>query len=305
MVLASPSRLPIPVYALYGEADGQRLPAGVHAETISSRSSGLDWRIAPHRHARLFQALLVTEGHAVADAEGRRILLPAPALAWVPPLVVHAYDFAPGTVGIVVSVPASVLRAGLSLAPAVLRRLGRFRTLAGPLPAGTWDEAGFLCRTLLRDYGDLAAGREASLAARAALLALWVERQAEAGREADAGAGSSPLVPIVRRFLDAVEGSFGQARPLTDYAREVGVSPSHLARACRRVAGHSPMRLIQDRRLVEAKRLLAYTALPVGQIAYRLGFEDAAYFSRFFKARVGAGPLAFRRLADGAPETPP
>ncbi|RIY01999.1 helix-turn-helix domain-containing protein [Aureimonas flava] len=292
----------IPVYALYGEAEGGKLPAGVHAETISSRSSHLDWRIAPHRHSHLFQALLVAEGHAMATAEGRRIPLPAPALAWVPPLVVHAYDFAPGTVGTVVSVPANLLRSGLALAPAVLQRLGAFRSVVGDLPAEEWQEARFLCATLLRDYQTVAAGREASLCARAALLALWVHRRTnprgEDGREDD----TPSLVPIVRRFLDAVEGGFGTARSLADYAREAGVSASHLARACRSVTGRSPSRLVQDRRLIEAKRLLAYTALPVAQVAYRLGFEDAAYFSRFFKARVGASPLSFRRIADGTPQ---
>ncbi|WP_192847048.1 helix-turn-helix domain-containing protein [Aureimonas sp. AU4] len=293
---ASPSRLPIPVYALYGEAEGQRLAAGVHAETISSRSSGLDWRIAPHRHSHLYQALLVLEGRASASAEGQRVELAAPALAWVPPLVVHAYDFTPATVGIVVSVPSVILEGGLSLAPAVLGRLGGFLTLGGALPEGDWDEARFLAGTLLRDYGDLAAGREAALSARAALLALWVARRSEAGE----GGGDEPLVPIVRRFLARVEASYAETRPLSRYAREVGVSAPHLTRACRRVTGRSPGLLIHDRRLVEAKRLLAYTALPVAQIAYRLGFRDAAYFSRFFRARVGTAPLAFRQLADGS-----
>jgi AraC family transcriptional regulator, transcriptional activator of pobA len=293
--------LPIPVYALYGEAEGQRLRAGVHAETISSRSSGLGWRIAPHRHSHLFQALLVTEGRASASAEGRRLELVAPALAWVPPLVVHAYDFTPHTVGIVVSVPSAILENGLALAPAVLGRLGRFLTLDAALPGGDWDEARFLAQTLLRDYGDLAAGREAALSARAALLALWVARRADAGEE---GSGE-PLVPIVRRFLARVEASYAEAGSLSRYAREIGVSPSHLTRACRRVTGRSPARLIHDRRLVEAKRLLAYTALPVAQVAYRLGFRDAAYFSRFFRARVGTAPLAFRHLADDSLGTHP
>lgn len=305
MDLAAAARTPIPVYALYGEAEGQRVAAGVHAETISSRSSGLDWRIAPHRHSHLYQALLITDGQVVASAEGRRVHLAAPALAWVPPLVVHAYEFTPGTVGTVVSVPTPILRASLSLAPAVLNRLDRFRTLAGPQVAHGWDEARFLCRTLLDDYARLSAGREAALAARAALLALWTARQ-EKPDEAGEGGGEVPaLVPVVRRFLQSVEANFGTARPLGAYAREAGVSLSHLTRACRRITGRPPIQLIHDRRLVEAKRLLAYTALPVGQIAYRLGFEDAAYFSRFFRQRAGSSPLAFRRSADAVPEGVP
>lgn len=288
----------IPVYALYGDADGAMLPRGVHAETISSRSSALDWRIAPHRHSTLYQALLITDGHAVASAEDRRVDLPAHSLAWVPPLCVHAYDFMPGTAGIVVSVPASLLSIGLSMAPAALARLGRFTALAAPVPADDWEEADFLARTLLREFQTVSTGREAGLVARAALLALWTARQAARAGEAVRGPSDGPILSAAKRFIEAVEASYTEPRSLPDYAREVGVSFAHLNRICRAVAGRSPLRLIQDRRLVEAKRLLAYTAIPVGQIAYRLGFEDAAYFSRFFRMRTGSSPLHFRRLAD-------
>lgn len=296
------TRQDIPVYALYGEADAPHLPLAVHAETISSRSSGFDWRIAPHRHSHLFQALLITEGHAVASAEGERVGLPARSLAWVPPLCVHAYDFTPGTVGIVVSVPASLLSAGLALAPSVLSRLGRFAAVSVPEGDAQWDEAEFLSRTLLTEHQTPAAGREAALLSRATLLALWTARQTAAGSKAHAPANERPGAALVRRFLEAVESDYAEHRPLADYARRSGVSLAHLHRVCRSVTGRSPARLIQDRRLVEAKRHLTYTALPVAQIAYRLGFEDSAYFSRFFRQRTGMSPLRYRRAADaGAP----
>ncbi len=292
-------RQDIPVYALYGEADAPHGPRAVHAETISSRSLGFDWRIAPHRHSHLFQALLITEGHAEASAEGERFALPARSLAWVPPLCVHAYDFTPGTVGIVVSVPASLLASGLALAPAVLPRLTRFCVVCVPEGDPDWEEAEFLSRTLLRDHQTIAPGREAALLSRATLLALWTARHG--GAREGAAAGERPVAALVRRFLEAVEADYADPRPLPDYARRTGVSLAHLHRVCRAVTGRSPARLIQDRRLVEAKRLLTYTALPVGQVAYRLGFEDAAYFSRFFRQRTGFSPLRFRRAADDAP----
>lgn len=54
------------------------------------------------------------------------------------------------------------------------------------------------------------------------------------------------------------------------------------------------MVLIHLRMIVEAKRQLRYTAMPVAQIAYFLGFEDPAYFTRFFRQRSGLSPKAFR-----------
>ena len=63
----------IPAYALYGE-DGA-LPDSVHAETIEARSARLDWRIGAHRHATLYQALLIRDGSANASIEGRPLML--------------------------------------------------------------------------------------------------------------------------------------------------------------------------------------------------------------------------------------
>ena len=64
--------------------------------------------------------------------------------------------------------------------------------------------------------------------------------------------------------------------------------------ACRLIAGAPPLRLIQDRQLLEAKRALLYTNMTVGEAAYYLGFEDPAYFSRFFTRGAGEAPRRYR-----------
>jgi AraC family transcriptional activator of pobA len=55
------------------------------------------------------------------------------------------------------------------------------------------------------------------------------------------------------------------------------------------------MRLVQDRILLEAERVLLYTNMSVAEAAAYLGFEDSAYFSRFFAKRTGRPPRAVRR----------
>ena len=61
------------------------------------------------------------------------------------------------------------------------------------------------------------------------------------------------------------------------------------------VAGQSPTQLIHSRMLIEAERQLRYTGMSITEIAYYLGFEDPAYFSRFFTKGMGASPRNFRR----------
>jgi AraC family transcriptional regulator, transcriptional activator of pobA len=72
------------------------------------------------------------------------------------------------------------------------------------------------------------------------------------------------------------------------------VSLPRLRTACAKVAGRAPLGLIQDRLLVEAKRLLLYSNMTVAEVAFRLGFDDPAYFSRFFTSHAGVSPRGFR-----------
>ena len=57
------------------------------------------------------------------------------------------------------------------------------------------------------------------------------------------------------------------------------------------------MQLVHARIVLEAKRQLRYTSVAVSEIAYALGFDDPAYFTRFFSRRTGLSPRAFRALA--------
>ena len=66
-------------------------------------------------------------------------------------------------------------------------------------------------------------------------------------------------------------------------------------RWAREVFGHTIKDMLLDRRLLEAKRLLLFTIRPVEDIGREVGFEDPAYFSRFFRKRVGEAPAAWRR----------
>ncbi|MBC8129640.1 MAG: helix-turn-helix domain-containing protein [Rhizobiaceae bacterium] len=297
----------IPAYALYGDGDPASVPSGVHAETIRARSSALGWRIGAHRHGALYQGIWIASGHAQASVEGVEADLPAGSFAFLPPLVVHAYAFAPETVGIVVSVPSSVLAMGLAAAPGARGALARPILLpaAGICRPDALAEAQFLFETILADHAGFALGRDATLNARALLIALWFAREAQ--EVAGAGEDQAPRrdLAVVGRFLSEVEAHFLEPRPIAVYARSVGVSVPHLGRLCRAATGRPPLGLVHDRRLIEAKRLLVYTGAPVGEIARRLGFDSPAYFSRFFRDRTGRSPLAFRQAANEAPTKAP
>lgn len=87
----------------------------------------------------------------------------------------------------------------------------------------------------------------------------------------------------------------GTPMSVQDYASELGITVKELRDAVRRTTGSTPHELVLTTRLSNAKVLLAEEDLSVAAVARRVGYDDPAYFTRLFTARVGMSPGAFRR----------
>ncbi|CUX82395.1 MAG: AraC family transcriptional regulator [Roseibaca calidilacus] len=129
------------------------------------------------------------------------------------------------------------------------------------------------------------------------LLAIWLERQrSSAGDDSPRGLSSrNANERLTARYAALLERQFGSALNVSDYAQALGVTPTHLTRACRASCGRSALQLLQERRLFEARRLLTETDVPVQDIARNLGYSTPGYFSRAFAARTGKPPSAYRK----------
>ena len=95
-------------------------------------------------------------------------------------------------------------------------------------------------------------------------------------------------------FRDAVEKDFAGNHSVSAYADALGYSRRTLVRAVRAATGQTPKGFIDRRVVLEAKRLLAHTDLPIGRVGAAIGFPDAANFSKFFHLHTGQTPVAFR-----------
>jgi AraC family transcriptional regulator, transcriptional activator of pobA len=279
----------IPAFGLYGE--GRSFPDMLHCERISDRARLHEWQIAPHRHPNLHQAMLIRRGNARITVDGRARDLALPVLLNIPPWVVHGFRFAAGTEGYVLTLPADafpeVLGEGAPLAPA-LSRWGA----CGAAPAlDTPFEA------LLAEQARTDPARDPMLRA----LATQVLCHAARGLATPAD-GSAPIrySAHMQAFDAALHLHLRDGWRLADYAAALGLTPTHLNRVTRALAGMSAGRYIEARRAREAQRLLAYTRLPVAEIGYALGFEDPAYFSRAFRRQTGETPSACRRRLAGS-----
>jgi len=99
---------------------------------------------------------------------------------------------------------------------------------------------------------------------------------------------------VVSNFLHLVEQQMRSRWSVADYARYLGVSVDRLNSAVQRTLGHSPLSVIHTRLFAEARQLVEASGLQISEISAQLGFEDPAYFSRFFKRMGGKSPRQHR-----------
>lgn len=290
---------PVPRFFLYGEPPRSPDERFVHVETIADRSRLYDWEIRPHTHRDLHQLLVILDGRGEMRAESATHEFAAPALLVVPAGVVHAFAFSKDTRGYVVTVAESAL-ADLS------RRERAFRALFdvalpidlthSALEAHELEEA---VVRLQREFLWAAPAHEAATEARLlTLLVCAVRATHQLGGAPRAGGARGPRAALVARFRQAVETHFRAGWAMNRYARSMSVTPAQLRAACLEVTGEPPTRIVHDRLVLEAKRTLMYTNMTIAETAYELGFNDPAYFSRFFSERVGCSPAAFRQRTE-------
>lgn len=102
------------------------------------------------------------------------------------------------------------------------------------------------------------------------------------------------LLPQLQALEHLIDQNYRQHQPVRYYADQLHVTPKQLNDACRRAIGKTISELIQERVLLEARRLLVHSQLPISEIATSLGYFDNAYFFRFFKKHTGQTPEQFR-----------
>jgi len=276
----------IQTYNLFGEA--RDLPDVVHCETIAARSVLHEWEFAAHRHARLHQILLIERGGGRATLEGRSHPLRTMRVVNVPVGHVHGFSFRQGTQGFVLTMAAEMLDEVMTPAE------GLRRVLARPTVAqGTAAMRGVMQQIFAEFAGRHFARAHLLRALSATLIGLVAREIADTEGPPEESAGTD----LVRRFEALLEQHFLAHWTVSDYATALSVTPTHLSRVARAATGHAASRLILERIIREARRNLVYTNLPVATIAFALGFNDPAYFSRLFTGATGVSPRSFRDKA--------
>lgn len=128
-----------------------------------------------------------------------------------------------------------------------------------------------------------------------ALLTLLKRAQPAASTKAAREKAQHPTLQLFEKLLDM---HFRHHWRAANYAATAGVTVERLNALCKKYYGTTTQQTIHQRLILEIKRQLAYTSTSVKSICYDLGFEDPAYFNRFFKSYVQLTPQQYRNALD-------
>jgi AraC-like DNA-binding protein len=127
----------------------------------------------------------------------------------------------------------------------------------------------------------------------ALMLTLWGEH-----KFGNAVVSSDNSNPVAYKFHSLIEHHFKTQKLVSFYAKHLCITPNYLGVICRKQYGMSALELIQERVLLEAKRLLHSSGRSIKEIAFDLGFRNQTYFSYFFKAKTSLTPKEYKNLLE-------
>lgn len=244
---------------------------------------------------RWFHHALLLTGGTVRLSRDEGAAYPGPAIIFFPPSEGETLAIAAGGRGFLIGVSPEIIgeAVGEHLESQALRLFsGTFSINDGiGIEAGREMQplfAGIIAETSREGR---AARMVVAAYVRLIMMTAWRLSGAEAVDGPSAGAGS-----VLQRFRQSVESGFRRHRTIRDYAGDLGISADRLHAICRRTLGRSPIELVHDRVMQEAKLRLERSTRTVQEISDTLGFRDPANFSHFFKRKAGISPSQYRLM---------
>jgi len=273
--------------AVHHDARGETIDPAIAKRTIRIGRQPQRW----------FHHMLYVSGGSVGLATDDAVAaIQGPTLAFFPPTEGESLAVSAGTHGYLIGISPEIMgeAIGEHAESASLRLYSSSFSLTELTDTLICRELASLFKGFIAELHHEGRASRMGIAAYARLILMCGWRLSGTDETAATPSGTGP---ILQRFRQSVEMNYRQRRPVGMYATELGISADRLHAICQRTLSRSPIELVHDRLLQEAKLRLERAAHSVQDISYSLGFRDPANFSHFFKRKTGISPAKYRALA--------
>ncbi|WP_205514026.1 helix-turn-helix domain-containing protein [Longitalea arenae] len=149
-----------------------------------------------------------------------------------------------------------------------------------------------ILQKMKQEYTNYDTGRTELLKGLLNVFMIYLSRNVQATSTENLFSGE---MEIVRKFMALINRNYRSKKMVSDYAHDLLVTPNHLNRIVKKITGFSASHHIQQLIMLEAKRQAMYPTLSMKEIAYDLGFDNLAHFSKFFKNNCGKNFTEFKK----------
>lgn len=264
------------------------LTSELESQAIQSSLGTAQWTL----HGRRNRIFILVSGSGTIRFEEEETALASPCLVWVPTGKPAVLTLNAGSRGAWLAIGDAAL--GQVALPGNIaedmRRLAARAQLGTRIEPRVARQLADLMSTIETELLDASPGAQEMIRHQLVVVCILLWRVSDL----------VPLDPqpaprtIVGNFLQLVDMQMRNHWSVADYARYLGVSTDRLNSAVQRATGRAPLTLIHARLMTEARQMLESSGMQISEIAEFLGFEDPAYFSRFFKRLSGKSPRRYR-----------
>jgi AraC family transcriptional activator of pobA len=279
-------------YGLYGE-DDFLLPDFMHCETIEYRTKLHNRSIKEHLHTSLFQIFFIESGKLDFIIEDIKRIINGPAIVIIPQNTLHGLKAGRVVKGKVLTMSTSFLENFFTNSHNALMTFNSTQVVTEFDKSDSFEATSFFIDNLHREMKEDLPEKKLVLQCYFNLL-LSLTYRLLLKKSKKLSVPDSRNTRYFKDFQKSIQQAYTPMKSIKQYAGELNITSVHLNRICQATVGKPALQIVNEFLVLEAEKFLKYTDLHVSEIAYRLNFEDPAYFSRFFKKHAGTSPKQFR-----------
>jgi AraC family transcriptional regulator, transcriptional activator of pobA len=280
---------------LYGENWATLTSDFLHHELLETRSQQYNWTIKEHFHTDLFQLFILRQGNGVLISQGQRLTLNAPCVVLIPSNTLHGFAFQSDVRGDVLTFSERFLERIWKEKPSILLKINQLQRIDFEENLPDFETITSIKEKMVQEIGASLVEKTTLLGLLCPVLFLYLYRMTLKTEQNSITSSDNRTLGYYQAFQKAIRQSIHQPKRVSEYAKQIGITPVHLNRICQSLVQKTAQHVVQEYVLEEAKKYLSHTIYTVSEIAYLLNFTDASHFSRLFKQWFGVSPLAFRK----------
>jgi len=279
----------LPVYDLRAFQEEEKSP-DFYSNALKLHVASHAFTNLPHKHD-FYLIMVVTKGSGTHEIDFEKYTVTPGSVFIMKPGQMHFWKLSKDIDGFVFFHSRAFFEAGFS--DAALQKFPFYNSTQNSpylkINTRTLDELKNRMQEILQEYKGQKPFKTECLRALVNLVYITLSRNYKPGKSIR----NQTYLDQALAFENLIEQHFKDIKSAGEYAARLNITEKHLNRITRSCFNKTTTRLIAERIMLEAKRMLIHTRHNVTQIADLLGYADTSYFVRFFKKHAGETPLEF------------